>query len=77
MFIEVPENAENFRVTETDGTEFEKLGEVTKEGITFDCSEISPPDEIIPDSKEKFMNFMEWKGIELREGFKFIVLKEK
>ena len=56
---------------------YDILGEVTKERITFDCSEITPLDEIIPDSKEKFRNLMEVRGIELREGFKFIVLKDK
>ena len=48
---------------------YELLGEVTKEGITFDCEPY--------ESALTLQSEMSIEAIELREGFKFIVLKEK
>lgn len=68
--------------TSIDDKEYEILGEVTKEGITFDIAEFGFVGELIkasiPYTHEDLFRYYLWdNGIELREGYKFIVLKEK
>jgi len=60
---------------------FDIIGEVTNEGITFDCEPfLWKPNGyaiIYENNYFPFIKQMSHNNIKLREGYKFIVLKEK
>ncbi len=84
VFIEVPENNEKdldfflypWEYKPKDA--YEILGEVTKVDVTFDCEPyVSTINSPSVQDKWYFLSLLRHEGIELKEGFKFIVLKEK